>query len=323
MNETGSFHQTAGLRLGVDIGGTKLEAAALDAAGAVRARRRTPTPGSYDALLAAVRELVAALEAEVGRCASVGVGHPGSLSPRTGRVRNANSSRLNGKALDRDLTDALGRPVRLANDADCFALSEAVDGAGAGSAIVFGVILGTGVGGGVVIDGRLLSGAQRIAGEWGHNPLPWPSPEESPGPPCWCGKSGCHETWLSGPGLAAAFERAAGRRLDAAGIAQAAQDGDHEARAALDAHADRLARGLATVLNVIDAHTVVLGGGVSNIAGICDAAAKRLPRHLFSDHVATRIVRHKHGDSSGVRGAAWLWSLDEIGDRTQRGEPAR
>jgi fructokinase len=323
MNETDEFNQTGRLRLGVDIGGTKVEAAALDASGAVRARRRASTPGSYEGLIATVRDVLGAVEAEVGPCATVGVGHPGSISPLTGLIRNANSERLNGKALDRDLAAALGRPVRLANDADCFALSEAVDGAGAGSPIVFGVILGTGVGGGVVIDGKLHDGAQRIAGEWGHNPLPWPTREEWPGPACWCGRTGCHEVWLSGPGLAAAFERDTGRRMSAEEIADAAARGDAAARAALELYADRLARGLASVLNLIDAHVVVLGGGVSNIAGVCDGAAERLPRYVFSDYVATRIVVNRHGDSSGVRGAAWLWSLEEAEEQARGAAAAR
>jgi fructokinase len=311
MNEPPAIRQTAPLRLGVDIGGTKLEAAAVDAAGTLPARRRMKTPAGYDACLAAVRELVAATEAEAGPCATVGVGHPGSLSPATGLIRNANSTWLNGRALDRDLAEALGRPVRLANDADCFALSEAVDGAAAGAKVAFGVIIGTGCGGGVVVDGRPLAGAQGIAGEWGHIPLPWPTPAELSVPPCWCGKTSCLETWLSGPGFSAAFERAAGRRLAAAEIAAAAREGDQEAQAALGAYADRLARGLAVVLNVIDAHVVVLGGGVSNIEGLAEAAESRLGRYIFSDHVATRIVANVHGDSSGVRGAAWLWSLEE------------
>jgi fructokinase len=311
MNERPAIRQTAPLRLGVDIGGTKLEVAAIDADGRVRAKKRSQTPGNYEALSPAVRALIAALEAEAGPCATVGVGHPGSLSPATGFIRNANSTWLNGRPLDCDLAAALGRPVRLANDADCFALSEAVDGAAAGAPVVFGVIIGTGTGGGVVVDGRLLSGAQQIAGEWGHIPLPWPTAAELSVPPCWCGKVGCLETWLSGPGFSAAFERISGRRLSAVEIAAAAEAGDPAARAALGAYADRLARGLAVVLNVIDAHVVVLGGGVSNIDGLAEAAEALLGRYVFSDHVATRVVRNRHGDSSGVRGAAWLWSVDE------------
>jgi fructokinase len=311
MNEPREIRQPGALRLGVDIGGTKLEAAAVDSAGAIRARRRAHTPRSYDALLAALAELVAAVEAEAGPCATIGAGHPGSLSPKNGLMRNANSVWLNGKPLDRDLAAALGRPVRLANDADCFALSEAADGAGAGLGVVFGVILGTGVGGGVVIGGKLLTGAQAIAGEWGHNPLPWPRPDELPGPDCWCGKRGCLEAWISGPGLAAAHARASGTALAPEAIAAAARVGGGAARAALEDYADRLARGLAVVINVLDPHAVVLGGGMSNIDGLCDATAKRLPGYVFSDHVATRVVSHAHGDSSGVRGAAWLWSLVE------------
>jgi fructokinase len=311
MNRSSEIHGSGPLRLGVDIGGTKLEAAAVDATGSVVARRRSPTPGAYDALIPALVELIAGVEADAGPCATIGVCHPGTLSPVTGLMRNANSVWLNGTPLDRDLAAALGRPVRLANDADCFALSEATDGAGAGAAIVFGVILGTGCGGGVVIDGKLLSGAQRIAGEWGHNPLPWPRPDELPGPTCWCGKEGCHEVWISGPGFAGAYERATGRRLAPEDIVNAATEGDAAARATFEDYVDRLARALATVLNLIDPHAVVLGGGMSNVEGLCDAVAKRLPRYVFSDHVATRVIRNRHGDSSGVRGAAWLWSLEE------------
>lgn len=297
-------------RLGIDLGGSKIEAAMVAADGAIAARRRVATPAGYEAALRAIRELVAAMEAEEAAPLTVGVGHPGSLSPATGLMRNANSTWLNGKPLHRDLEAALGRPVRLANDADCFALSEAVDGAGASARIVFGVILGTGVGGGVAIDQTPLSGAQGIAGEWGHNPLPWPSEAERAVPPCWCGKTGCLETWLSGPGFAEAFARETGRALDAAAIAKASDAGDAEAQAALEAYADRLARGLATVVNVIDADVVVLGGGVSNIAALPAMAEERLAAYVFSDHVATRIARNRHGDSSGVRGAAWLWPAE-------------
>jgi fructokinase len=317
MNEPPEIHQDA-VRLGVDIGGTKLEAAALGPDGRSLARLRAPTPASYEGLLAALPGLIAAVEAEAGPCATIGIGHPGSISPRTGLMRNANSTWLNGRNLGADIEAISNHGVRLANDADCFALSEAVDGAAAGAPIVFGVILGTGVGGGVVIDGRLLSGAQGIAGEWGHNPLPWPRADELPGPECWCGKHGCLEAWLSGPGMAAAFERAAGRRLAPAQIEREASQGAADAQAALADYADRLARGLACVVNVIDPHRIVLGGGVSNIAGLCDAAAKRLPRYVFSDHVATEIVRNAHGDSSGVRGAAWLWSLEEARQASSR-----
>ncbi|MBX6366473.1 MAG: ROK family protein [Rhodospirillales bacterium] len=292
------------MRIGVDLGGTKIEAILLDDEGTVLARRRVPTPaGSYEATLAAIRGLVTELETGMETKASVGVGMPGAISPKTGLVKNANSTWLNGRPFDRDLTELLGRPVRFANDADCFALSEATDGAAAGLPVVFGVILGTGVGGGIVIAGKLLSGADAIAGEWGHNPLPWPSQAELPGPPCYCGKRGCIETWLSGPGLARDY----GGGADAAEIAARAEAGEPGAAAALERYADRLARGLASVINVIDPHAVVLGGGLSKIAALYERVPDLLTRYVFSDRVAARLLPPLHGDSSGVRGAAWLW----------------
>jgi fructokinase len=296
------------MRIGIDLGGTKIEAIALDAAGATLARRRIDTPrDDYPGTLGAIAGLVAALETETGRRGTVGVGTPGALSPFTGRMRNANSTWLNGRALHEDLALALGRQVRLANDADCFALSEATDGAAAGARTVFGVIIGTGTGAGVVIDGRLLSGPNAIAGEWGHNPLPWPNPDEWPGPACYCGKRGCIETFVSGPGLAADFARATGGPMTAADIATAAEAGDAAAGAALDRHADRLARGLASVINILDPEVIVLGGGLSNLTHLYTAVPMLLGRYLFSDGIATRLVPPRHGDSSGVRGAAWLW----------------
>jgi fructokinase len=296
------------VRIGIDLGGTKIEAIALDDAGATLARQRLETPrDDYPATLRAIAALVASLESETGAHGSVGVGTPGSLSPFTGRMRNANSTWLNDRPLDRDLAHALGRPVRLANDADCFALSEATDGAAAGARSVFGVIVGTGTGAGIVIDGRLLAGPNAIAGEWGHNPLPWPQPEELPGPPCYCGKRGCIETFASGPGLAADFAWAAGRNLTAVEIAAAADAGDPQARGALARHAGRLARGLASVVNVLDPQVIVLGGGLSNLAHLYEVIPPLLGRWLFSDGIATRLVPPRHGDSSGVRGAAWLW----------------
>ncbi|MCW5723869.1 MAG: ROK family protein [Maricaulaceae bacterium] len=300
------------IRIGVDLGGTKIEAAALAPGGAILARLRVATPQNYAGCIVAVRDLVQALEAEHGS-GRAGVGHPGSLSPATGLTRNANSTWLNGKPLKQDLEVALCRPVRLANDADCFALSEAVDGAGAGANIVFGVILGTGVGGGIVIKGELLNGAQGIAGEWGHNPLPWADADERPGPQCWCGKQGCIETWLSGPGLTADHACVTGEALDAKAIFAAAAGGNGGAQASAARYTDRLARGLATVLNVIDADIVVLGGGVSNTPGLAEAAETGLSRYIFSDVVRTRVVRAMHGDSSGVRGAAWLWPAETGG----------
>lgn len=296
------------MRIGVDLGGTKIEAIALAPDGVVRARRRIATPqGDYEATLRAVAALVAAIEGEVGERGSVGVGTPGAVSARTGRMKNCNSTWLNGRPLGADLQAALGRAVRLANDANCFALSEATDGAAAGAAVVFGVILGTGVGGGIVVGGQVVAGANAIAGEWGHNPLPWPHDDERPGPACYCGRAGCIETFLSGPGLAADHARDAGRTLDANAIAQRAAAGDGAAAAALARYADRLARALAHVINVLDPDVVVLGGGVSNIDALYDAVPRRWGRYVFSDAVVTRLVRNRHGDASGVRGAAWLW----------------
>ncbi|MEA1943715.1 MAG: ROK family protein [Pseudomonadota bacterium] len=291
------------IRIGIDLGGTKTEGVAMNAAGEVLARERVSTPPDYDGALDMIAALIARLEAGHGP-ARIGIGHPGSSSPADGRMRNANSRWLNGRPLGEDLERRLGRPVRLANDADCFALSEARDGAGAGHAIVFGVILGTGVGGGIVIDGRLLDGAQRIAGEWGHNPLPWPHENEIPGPACWCGLNGCIETWLSGPGLAQDHARHTGEMLEACEIARS---DDPACRDSMARYADRLARALASVINLIDPDVIVLGGGVSNTAGLPDAIQAKLAGHVFSDILKTRVVRHRHGDSSGVRGAAWLW----------------
>jgi fructokinase len=293
------------MRIGIDLGGTKIEGIALADEGVTLARRRVPTPsGSYESTLAAVRDLVRALEAEAGAAdASVGVGMPGAISPKTGLVKNANSTWLIGRKLDRDLAAALGRPVRLANDADCFALSEATDGAAAGLAVVFGAILGTGVGGGIVIGGKLFAGADGIAGEWGHNPLPWPRDDERPGPSCYCGRRGCIETFLSGPGLA----RDHGGGLGGAEVAARAAAGERQAAAALERYADRLARGLATVVNVVDPHAIVLGGGLSQIGALYERVPPLLAKYVFSDRVAARLLPPRHGDASGVRGAAWLW----------------
>jgi fructokinase len=296
------------LRIGVDLGGTKIEVAALDATGAVVARRRVHTPAhDYPATLATIRELVDAVEAELGRRCSVGIAMPGAISPATGLVKNANSTCLIGHRFDRDLEAVLGRAVRLANDADCFALSEAVDGAATGARSVFGAILGTGVGGGIVIAGKLLAGANAIAGEWGHNPLPWPDDSERPGPRCYCGKSGCIESFLSGPGLAADHLRVTGSQQDAASIAEAASGGEAAAQASLARYADRLARGLASVINIVDPEFIVLGGGLSRIEALYSTVPELWGRYVFSDVVATRLVPPVHGDSSGVRGAAWLW----------------
>ena len=298
----------AAFRIGVDLGGTKIEAVALGPDGAERARRRVPSPqGSTPASVAAVAGLVRGLEAELGEPASVGVAVPGTLSPDDGRLKNANSVWLIGAALDRDLGAALDRPVRLANDADCFALSEAADGAGAGARSVFGVILGTGVGGGIVIEGRLLGGPNAIAGEWGHNPLPGPADDERPGPLCYCGRAGCIETFLSGPGLSHDHQTSAGETLDPPTIAARASAGDTACEASLLRYEHRLARALASVINVIDPEVIVLGGGLSNLARLYDAVPRLWGEFVFSDRVNTRLLRNAHGDSSGVRGAAWLW----------------
>lgn len=293
------------MRIGIDLGGTKTEIAVLDDVGAIRLRRRVPTPASdYAAILATIATLVHDAERELGERGSVGVGTPGSISAATGLLRNSNTLCLNGKPIAADLGDALGREVRVANDANCFALSEAKDGAAAGAAIVFGVIVGSGCGGGIVVEGRALAGAHGIAGEWGHNPLPWPRAEELPGPACYCGKHGCIETWLSGPALARDH---GGPEPDAKAIVLAANRGDARAIATLERHADRFARALASVIDIIDPDVVVLGGGVGNIASLYTELPARLPTWVFSDRVHTRIVPPIHGDSSGVRGAAWLW----------------
>lgn len=294
------------MRIGVDLGGTKIEAIALAPDGRALARRRVDTPQhDYEATVAAVVALVAAVEAQAGAGGSVGVGIPGAISPATGLVKNANSTWLNGRPLQVDLAAALGRPVSLANDANCFALSEAVDGAGAGRRVVFGVILGTGTGAGVVVDRQVLVGPNAIAGEWGHNPMPWPTPEEWPGPPCYCGRTGCIETLLSGPGIARDHAARTGVELTARAIAEAAH-GDPAARQTVERACERAARALASVINVLDPDAIVLGGGISNV----DALYERVPalwgRWVFSDRVDTPLLRPLHGDSSGVRGAAWL-----------------
>ncbi|MFZ5791094.1 MAG: ROK family protein [Pseudomonadota bacterium] len=301
-------------RIGIDLGGTKIEAALLAPDGRILERRRMATPrGDYGGTIEAVAALVARLDAAIEPDAprpSVGVGIPGAISPATGLVKNANSTWLIGQPLDRDLAQRLGRPVRVANDANCFAVSEATDGAGAGAQILFGVVLGTGVGGGIAVHGRPLVGANAIAGEWGHNPLPWPEPGELDGRPCYCGQQGCIETFLSGPALEAEYQAASGRRLEAARIEMAARSGDGAAEAVLARYEERLARGLAHVINLIDPEVIVLGGGASNIARLYEAVPRLWGRHVFSDRVDTRLVAPLHGDSSGVRGAAWLWPAE-------------
>jgi len=304
------------VRIGIDLGGTKIEAVALSPAGEEIARRRVTTPRDYVASLDAIAGLLRELERAAGEAGTVGVGIPGTVVPQTGLVKNANSVWLNGRPLGRDLEERLDRPVRLMNDANCFALSEASDGAAAGAHVVFGVILGTGVGGGIVVDGRCLSGASLIAGEWGHNPLPWLGSDEWPGPRCYCGKRGCVETWLSGPAFERDHAEHTGLTLPGREIVRAAAGGDPGAAATLARYHDRLGRALASLINVLDPDVVVLGGGMSNIAGLAEAAYALLPRHVFaagagSDPVATRVVRAAHGDSSGVRGAARLWPASE------------
>lgn len=300
------------MRLGIDLGGTKIEIAALDTDGALRMRRRVPSPqGDYRASVAAIAGLVAAADAELGVRGSVGIGIPGTISPATGLVKNANSVWLIGHPLDGDLAAAIGRPVRIANDADCFALSEAADGAAAGARSAFGVILGTGVGGGLVYEGRAVVGANALAGEWGHNPLPAPrivdGRDERPGPKCYCGRHGCIETFLSGPALARDHKDATGADMSGAEIVAAANSGEPRARATMDRYVDRLARALGTIVNVFDPEAIVLGGGLSNAELLYAEVPPLLARHSFTDVLTTRLVRNRHGDSSGVRGAAWLW----------------
>lgn len=296
------------MRIGIDLGGTKIELIALDDGGIERHRERVATPAhSYDAIIAAVRELVSRAEQSLGVVATVGVGTPGALSPETGRLRNSNTVCLNGQPLDRDLSQALAREVRIANDANCFALSEATDGAGRDAEIVFGVILGTGCGGGIVVRGQLLQGASAIAGEWGHNPLPWPEPSELPGPACYCGRRGCIETFVSGPAVSRDLVAHGGDALDVQTIASRAQHGHTRELAALERFFTRVSRGLATIINVVDPDVIVLGGGLSQLADLEEEIAGRLPTFVFSDCVRARVRRAEHGDSSGVRGAAWLF----------------
>lgn len=296
------------LRIGIDLGGTKIEVVALDSAGSNVFTKRAATPaGDYPATIRAIVALVQEAERATGRRGSVGVGTPGCISQVSGLIKNSNSVCLNGQALDRDLAAALGRPVRLANDANCFALSEATDGAAAGAEVVFGVIMGTGIGAGVVVRGRVLCGANGIAGEWGHNPLPWPNDEDRAGPVCYCGKQGCIETFLSGPGMQADYQRATGQDADPAEIVARAHRGERAAEQALLRYEDRMARGLASIINVLDPDVMVLGGGMSNIRRLYDNVPRVWGRYVFSDHVRTQLLPARFGDASGVRGAAWLW----------------
>jgi fructokinase len=295
------------VRIGVDLGGTKTEVLALDAGGRELLRQRIPTPRDYEATVGAVAELIRSVEEELGRSGTVGVGMPGTLSPTTGLVKNANSTWLIGRPFDHDLAETLGREVRCANDANCLAVSESIDGAAVGADVVFAVILGTGVGGGIAVRGEPLSGANGVAGEWGHNPLPWAREDESPGPACYCGRNGCIETWLSGPGLAADHARVTARRADAEQVVHAADAGDEDATATLDRYVDRLARGLAHVIDILDPDVIVLGGGVSNVDRLYEEVPPRLGEWVFGGDAITPLRRSAHGDSSGVRGAALLW----------------
>lgn len=293
--------------IGIDLGGTKIEIIALGEDGTELIRRRRPAPrDDYRATIEAIAGLIAGVEAELGETCTVGIGHPGAISPATGRLKNCNSTWLNGQSFDADMEKRLGRRIAFANDANCLGLSEATDGAGAGAAVVFTVILGTGVGGAIVMNGRVLSGANAIGGEWGHNPLPWPKDDERPGPDCYCGLRGCIETWLSGGGLASEHQRRTGEAIQAPEIIARADAGDPHAEATLQIYEDRLARGLASIINVIDPDVIVLGGGVSNVQRLYENVPRLWSRYAFSDQVATQLKPPMHGDSSGVRGAAWL-----------------
>jgi fructokinase len=293
--------------IGIDLGGTKIEVIALGEDGDELVRRRIPTPRErYEASIDAIAGLVEDTERELGQRGTVGIGHPGALSPATGLIKNANSTWLNGKPFDVDVMRRLDRPVAFANDANCLGLSEATDGAGAGAHCVFSVILGTGVGGAVVIGGNILQGANAIGGEWGHNPLPWPNDDERPGPDCYCGLNGCIETWLSGVGLANDHHRVTGQRIAGPEIIANAEAGDALAEASVQRYEDRLARGLASIINVIDPDVIVLAGGLSNVDRLYRNVPARWDRYVFSDHVATKLKPPMHGDSTGVRGAAWL-----------------
>ena len=299
------------MRIGIDLGGTKIEALAIDNEGVELARHRIDTPrDDYDATIQAMTELVRRLERETGLSGTVGAGIPGSVSRITGLVKNSNSTWLNGRPLDRDLSRALDREVRVANDANCLAVSEATDGAAAGHRVVFGVILGTGCGGGVALKARVHDGPNGVAGEWGHNPLPWPRPEEYPGPLCYCGKRGCMEMWVSGTGIALDYETATGEIKTTRQIVSEFNHGDPLAIAAIERFEDRLARGLAQVVNILDPDVIVIGGGVSKLEHIYQEVPKKLPAYVFGGEMVTPIVPARYGDSSGVRGAAWLWPID-------------
>jgi len=301
------------MRLGVDLGGTKIEIIAIDEKGTEVLRERIATPASgYPDTVRAICDLVRGAETRLARPGTLGVAIPGALSPRTGLVKNANSTSLIGHPIDRDLTEMLRRPVRVANDANCFALSEATDGAAINRHVVFGIIAGTGIGGGICVDGRLIAGAHLIAGEWGHNPLPTTRADEIPGPACYCGRNGCIESWISGPALARQFAQRAGHKLSPAEIAQAAEDGDATAEPVMAEFVDRFARSVASLINLLDPDAIVLGGGLSNISRLVRELPSRAEAYTFSPEGPSNIVRNLHGDSSGVRGAAWLWREEEM-----------
>ena len=295
-------------RIGIDLGGTKTEIAALGSDGKEIGRHRVPTPSGYDASVSGMADMVRALEQELGGRGSVGIGIPGVISPSTGLVKNANSTWLNGQPLERDLAAALARPVRCANDANCLAVSEATDGAAAGAGLVFAVILGTGCGGGIAVNGQVRVGPNGVSGEWGHNPLPWAASDELPGPECYCGQHGCLETWISGTGLARDHERVTGKRLSGPEIVAAAEGGDEAAEASIVRLEDRIGRALASVVNLLDPDVIVIGGGLSKLDRLYAHLPELIARHLFGGgELATPVLKAKHGDASGVRGAAWLW----------------
>jgi fructokinase len=300
------------MRIGIDLGGTKIEIACLESDGSEYLRHRVPTPHDYNETIRAIAGMILDAEKTLGRRGSVGIAIPGAISPKTGLVKNANNTRLIGHPLDKDLAAALGRPVRVANDANCFTLSEATDGAGAGRDVVFGIIAGTGVGGGICVGGRVLNGAHAIAGEWGHNPLPWSRADELPGPLCYCGKYGCIESWCSGPALARLYEQRSGRDLSPAEITNAALAGETDAVAEMEALYDRFARAIAGVVNILDPDAIVIGGGLSNIDALYTELPPRVERYAFTPQGPSAILKNVHGDSSGVRGAAWLWHADEV-----------
>ena len=296
------------IKMGIDVGGSKIEVIAMDNSGRERLRRRVPTPrGDYTAILNAIVDLVQYAERRIGTNYTIGVGTPGALSRATGKLKNSNSTCLNGTTILDDLERLIGRPVRMSNDANCFAVSEAVDGSSAGASVIFGVIVGTGCGAGIVVNGSILTGVNGVAGEWGHNPLPWATDEERPGPDCYCGKRGCIETYLSGPGMALDHQVSTGRKMRPQAIVRYASAGDAASEATMVRYEDRMARALAHVINILDPDVIVLGGGMSNIARLYQNVPKLWGRYVFSDTVETKLLPARHGDSSGVRGAAWLW----------------